>query len=57
MHVSFNGWTTKGGKRGFFGSVAYFTTAASAVHDLPISLPKLASAHTGKLKIQSTQPS
>lgn len=57
IHVSFDGWTTKGGKRGFFGIVAHFATAAGAVHDLPISLPQLAGAHTGKLKIQSTQPS
>jgi hypothetical protein len=52
IHISFNSWTTKGGKRGFFGIVAHFATAAGAVHDLPISLPQLAGAHTGKMKIQ-----
>ena len=52
IHISFNSWTTKGRKRGFFRIVAYFATAASAVHDLPISLLQLASAHTGKMKIQ-----
>ena len=48
IHISFDGWTTKGGKRGFFSIVAYFATTASVIHDLPISLPQLASAHTGK---------
>ncbi|RYO04899.1 hypothetical protein AA0121_g12589 [Alternaria tenuissima] len=48
IHVSFDGWTTKGGKRGFFGIVAHFPTAAGAVHDLPVSLPQLAGAHTGE---------
>lgn len=24
IHISFNGWTTKGGKRGFFGVVAHY---------------------------------
>ncbi|EFQ91279.1 hypothetical protein PTT_11921 [Pyrenophora teres f. teres 0-1] len=52
IHISFDGWTTKGGKRGFFGIVAHFATAAGAVHDLPIGLPQLAGAHTGKIKIQ-----
>jgi hypothetical protein len=52
IHISFNGWTTKGGKRGFFRIVAHFATAAGAVHDLPISLPQLAGAHTGKMKLQ-----
>ncbi|KAA8611875.1 hypothetical protein PtrV1_13751 [Pyrenophora tritici-repentis] len=28
IHISFDGWTTKGGKRGFFGIVAHFATAA-----------------------------
>ncbi|KAA8616519.1 hypothetical protein PtrV1_09820 [Pyrenophora tritici-repentis] len=29
IHISFDGWTTKGGKRGFFRIVAHFATAAS----------------------------
>jgi hypothetical protein len=36
-----DGWTTKGGKRSFFGIVAHFATTAGVVHDLPISLPQL----------------
>ena len=27
VHVSFDGWTTKGGKRGFLGIVAYYIAA------------------------------
>jgi hypothetical protein len=27
IHLSFNGWTTKGGKKGFLGIVAYYVTA------------------------------
>ncbi|RYN64908.1 hypothetical protein AA0119_g11475 [Alternaria tenuissima] len=37
--------------RGFFGIVAHFATTAGVVrvvHDLPISLPQLAGAHTGE---------
>ncbi|KNG46889.1 transposase-like protein [Stemphylium lycopersici] len=46
IHISFDGWTTKGGKRGFFGIVAHFATTADVIHDLPISLTQLAGAHT-----------
>ena len=48
IHVSFDGWTTKGGKRGFFGVVAHFADAAGIIQDLPIDLPELAGAHTGE---------
>ncbi|KAI1663169.1 Dimer-Tnp-hAT dimerization containing protein [Pyrenophora tritici-repentis] len=48
IHISFDGWTTKGGKRGFFGSVAYFADASGVIRDLPIDLPLLAGAHTGE---------
>jgi hypothetical protein len=48
IHISFDGWTTKGGKRGFFGIVAHFATTAGVIHDLPISLLQLAGAHTGE---------
>jgi hypothetical protein len=47
IHVSFDGWTTKGGKRGFFGVVAHFANASGVIQDLPIALPQLAGAHTG----------
>jgi hypothetical protein len=48
VHISFDGWTTKGGKRGFFGVVAHFSDAAGMIRDLPIDLPQLGGAHTGE---------
>jgi hypothetical protein len=47
IHISFDGWTTKGGTRGFFGIVAHFATPLGHIHDLPIDLPQLTGAHTG----------
>ncbi|KAF7443136.1 Dimer-Tnp-hAT domain containing protein [Pyrenophora tritici-repentis] len=47
IHISFDGWTTKGGKRGFFGVVAHFANASGVIQDLPIALPHLAGSHTG----------
>jgi hypothetical protein len=48
IHISFNRWTTKGGKRGFLGIVAYFATVDGDVVDMPIDLPQLTGAHTGE---------
>jgi hypothetical protein len=48
IHVSFDGWTTKGGVRGFFGIVAHFATSSGHLYDLPIALPQLNGAHTGE---------
>jgi hypothetical protein len=48
VHISFDRWTTKGGKRSFFGVVAYFLDAASVIRDLPINLLQLAGAYTSK---------
>jgi hypothetical protein len=39
VYISFNSWTTKGGKRGFFSIIAYFADAAGVIRDLPIDLP------------------
>jgi hypothetical protein len=47
IHISFDGWTFNGGKRGFFGVVAHFADAAGIVRDLPIAIPQLTGAHTG----------
>ena len=47
IHISFDGWTIKGGKRGFFGIVAHFATAAGDLRDVAIDLPQLSGAHTG----------
>jgi hypothetical protein len=48
IHISFNGWTTKGGKRGFLRVVAHFADAHGKLRDLLIALPQLTGAHTGK---------
>jgi hypothetical protein len=48
IHISFDGWITKGGTRGFFGIVAHFATSTGEMHDLPIALPQLTGAHTGE---------
>lgn len=47
-HVSFDGWTAKGGERGFFGIVAHFANASGRLIHLPIALPQLTSVHTGE---------
>jgi hypothetical protein len=47
IHISFDGWTTKGGKRGFFGVVAHYATAHGVIKDVAIDLPQLTGAHTG----------
>jgi hypothetical protein len=48
IRINFDGWTTKGGKRGFLGVVAHYVTSAGDIMDLPIALPQLTGAHTGK---------
>jgi hypothetical protein len=48
IHISFDGWTTKGGKRGFLGIVAHFATVDGIVVDMPIDLPQLVGAYTGE---------
>jgi len=47
IHISFDGWTTKGGKRGYLGLVAYFVNNAGLLVDLPIALPQLIGTHSG----------
>jgi hypothetical protein len=39
IHVSFDGWTTKGGKKGYLRIVAHFVNRLSKLIDLPIALP------------------
>jgi hypothetical protein len=46
IHISFDGWTTKGGKRGFLGVVAHYVNSDGKVVDLPIALPQLTGAHS-----------
>jgi hypothetical protein len=47
IHISFNRWTTKGGKRGFLGVVAHYVNSKAELQDVPIALPQLTSAHSG----------
>jgi hypothetical protein len=49
VHISFDGWTINGGKRGFFMIVAHFTNASRVIQDLPIDLLQLADSHTGEV--------
>jgi hypothetical protein len=46
IHISFNRWTVKGGKRSFFSIVAHFATAKGNLRDVSINLPQLLGAHT-----------
>ena len=48
IHISFDGWTTKGGKRGYLGVVAYYVDSSGELKDLPIALPQLTGAHYGE---------
>ena len=48
IHISFDGWTTKGGRRGFLGIVAHYVSPRGELRDLPIALPQLTGAHTGQ---------
>jgi hypothetical protein len=48
IHLSFDGWTTKGDKRGFLSIVAHYVTGDGKLRDLPIALPQLTGAHSGE---------
>ncbi|KAG9379945.1 Dimer-Tnp-hAT domain containing protein [Pyrenophora tritici-repentis] len=48
IHISFDGWTTKGGKRGYLGIIAHFVNTHGKLVDLPIALPQLMGAHSGE---------
>jgi hypothetical protein len=48
IHLSFDGWTIKGGKKGFLSIVAYYVTATGELRDLPIALPQLTGSHSGE---------
>jgi hypothetical protein len=48
IHISFDGWMIKGGKRGFFGVIAHFANASGVFIDLPINLPQLRGSHSGE---------
>jgi hypothetical protein len=48
IHVSFDEWTTKGGKRGYLGIVAHYVNRDGNLVDLPIALPQLMGVHSGE---------
>jgi hypothetical protein len=48
IHVSFDSWTTKGGKRSYLGIVIHYVNARSNLQDLPIALPQLTGAQSGQ---------
>jgi hypothetical protein len=48
VHLSFDGWTTKGGKKGFVSIVAHYVKADGKLCDLPIALPQLTGCHTSE---------
>jgi hypothetical protein len=39
IHVSFDGWTTRGGKLSYLGIVAHYVNRDGNLVDLPIALP------------------
>jgi hypothetical protein len=49
IHISFDGWTTKGGKRGFLGIVAHYVNKQGDIVDLPIALLQLTGTHSGQM--------
>jgi hypothetical protein len=48
IHISFDGWTTKGSTCGFLGVVGHCVDSHSNLQHLPIALPQLTGAHSGK---------
>ncbi|KAI1667996.1 Dimer-Tnp-hAT dimerization containing protein [Pyrenophora tritici-repentis] len=49
IHISFDGWTTKGGKRGFLGVVAHYVDSKAELRDVPIALPQLSGAYSREM--------
>ncbi|RYN63892.1 hypothetical protein AA0119_g13373 [Alternaria tenuissima] len=48
IHISFDGWTTRGGKRGYLDIVAHYVNSNGSLVDLPIALPQLTGTHSGE---------
>lgn len=48
IHLSFDGWSIKGGKSAFCGLVAHYVNSGGKLCDLPLALPQLSGAHTGE---------
>lgn len=48
IHISFDGWTIKGGKKSFNGMFVHHVSEKDGVKDYPLALPTLSGAHTGE---------
>jgi hypothetical protein len=48
IHISFDGWMTKGSNRGYLGIVTHYVKSKGNLMDLPIALPQLTGTHSGK---------
>jgi hypothetical protein len=48
IHISFDGWTTKGDKRSSLGFVMHYFNSCGNLQVLPIVLPQLRGAHSGE---------
>jgi hypothetical protein len=48
IHISFDGWTTKGGKHRYLDIVAHYVDSHSHLKNLPITLSQLAGAYSGE---------
>ena len=48
IYFSFDGWTVKGGKKGFCGIVAYYVNSLGYIKDLLLALLQLLGAHSGE---------
>jgi len=48
IHVSFDNWTTKGGKKAFTGIYVHYLSRDGLVEEYPVALPQLAGVHTGE---------
>jgi hypothetical protein len=48
IHVSFDNWTTKGGKKAFTGIYVHYLSRDGLLEEYPVALPQLAGVHTGE---------
>ena len=48
IHISFDGWTTKCGRRSFMGVIAHEIDINGDIVDIPTALPQLSGTHTAE---------
>ena len=48
IHFTFDGWTSKGGKRAFTGICVHHINEHGQIMDYPLSLPSLSGVHSGE---------